>query len=76
MLRLREARLVAIARDESRCVVCRAGAGLTVHHRIPRYVSHDDRPANLVTVCRTCHDTIEELDRIALYLSWAHVLGI
>jgi hypothetical protein len=29
---------------------------------------------NLVTLCRACHDRIEALDAIDLYLSWRHVL--
>jgi 5-methylcytosine-specific restriction endonuclease McrA len=69
----RDSRLVAIARD-SRCLVCRSVEQLTTHHRIPRFVSRDDSPRNLVTLCRPCHDEVEQLDAIELYLSWANNL--
>jgi hypothetical protein len=51
-------------------VWCGTHEGLTTHHRIPRSISRDDRAANLATLCRTCHDLIEVLDAIPLYLSW------
>lgn len=69
----RDSRLVAIARD-GHCLVCRSGESLTAHHRIPRHISRDDSPRNLVTLCRPCHDEVEQLDSIELYLSWAHML--
>ena len=35
------------------------GHALHVHHIIPRSVEGSDHPENLITVCRSCHTTIE-----------------
>jgi 5-methylcytosine-specific restriction endonuclease McrA len=37
---------------------------LMAHHKVPRAVSRDDRPSNLIVLCRRCHDQVEELDKI------------
>jgi 5-methylcytosine-specific restriction endonuclease McrA len=64
------ARLTAIERDGRACQLCRGTDQITTHHRIPRHLSRNDRAANLVTVCRACHDVIEELDRLPAALDW------
>jgi 5-methylcytosine-specific restriction endonuclease McrA len=66
----RQQRARAIERDGCKCVVCRTSEELTAHHKIPRYISRDDSLRNLVTLCRACHDQIEELDAIPSYLLW------
>jgi hypothetical protein len=45
-------------RDHHECQACRGRSGdpiLTVHHIRPRSDGGSDRPANLVTLCKTCH---------------------
>ena len=50
-------RKIVLRRDENRC----QGSGvehdsqLHVHHRLPRSMGGRDDPANLVTLCSTCH---------------------
>ena len=68
------ARLAAIERDGGHCRLCGTSERLTVHHAIPRFIVRHHRPENLVCLCRGCHDVIEELDQLALYLSWAPYL--
>lgn len=67
-------RAEVVERDGCRCVLCRTSENLTAHHKIPWYVSRDDSPCNLVTLCRKHHDEVEELDAIEVYLSWQHAL--
>jgi 5-methylcytosine-specific restriction endonuclease McrA len=64
------ARLLTLARDGWRCLVCGGSERLTTHHRVPRHLSRNDRPANLIVVCRSCHDFAEELDRLPAALDW------
>lgn len=73
MRRYRDARRKALARDGC-CLVCGGLENLTTHHRIPRHISRDNSTRNLATLCRACHDLIEVLDAIPLYLSWAAYL--
>jgi 5-methylcytosine-specific restriction endonuclease McrA len=70
----RYVRLGALKRDGHQCFLCHADRDLSVHHRIPRHLSRDDSPGNLVTLCRQCHDTIEALDAVPVVLSWAPYL--
>jgi len=45
-------------RDRHTCQACRGQSGdprLTVHHLRQRQERGSDRPANLITLCRTCH---------------------
>jgi 5-methylcytosine-specific restriction endonuclease McrA len=66
----REIRDQVRQRDGCQCVMCRVVDGLTIHHLIPRHISHDDSLHNLVTLCRSCHDYIEALDAVPAYLDW------
>lgn len=66
----RSARLIALARD-GRCLICGTVEQLTTHHCIPRRLCPVNAPENLVTVCRTCHDLIEDLDAVSADLTWA-----
>jgi 5-methylcytosine-specific restriction endonuclease McrA len=61
---------VVLARDRV-CQVCRAASSLTAHHKVPRHISHDDSPANLIALCRACHSEVEQLDQLDSYLDWA-----
>jgi 5-methylcytosine-specific restriction endonuclease McrA len=63
-------RAKVLERDGCRCLVCRTTEALGVHHKYPWHIFRDDSLVNLVTVCRGCHDEIEQLDQIAIYLSW------
>lgn len=65
----RNARQQAIARDRC-CVVCQTAEQLTTHHKVPRAISRNDSPANLITLCRAHHLEVEELDLIDSYMSW------
>jgi 5-methylcytosine-specific restriction endonuclease McrA len=70
----KQQRAAAIDRDGCRCQICRTSEGLTVHHKVPWYISRDDGLDNLITLCRTCHDGIEQLDQVSIILSWAPLL--
>lgn len=52
---------VVKARDKHRCQSCRIKVGLSVHHIVPRDEGGKDYPPNLITLCKFCHDEIEEL---------------
>jgi 5-methylcytosine-specific restriction endonuclease McrA len=61
--RIRDRTLVAnFAARASSCAVCgqgRSGAVLDPHHVYPKGRGGDDVTANLVALCRTCHDDVE-----------------
>lgn len=47
-----------LARDRSRCTECGdhvSGRHAHVHHVLPRALGGNDAPANLITLCSTCH---------------------
>lgn len=51
-------RAYVLWRDRHECQACRGKSGdpkLTVHHIQRRADGGSDRPANLITLCRTCH---------------------
>lgn len=51
-----------------KCASCGATEKLSVHHMIPWRLTHDNRPENLVVLCRPCHsreDRLWEADLIA-----------
>jgi len=48
------------ARDKHACQSCGLKIGLTVHHILPREEGGKDYPPNLITLCRHCHDEVEE----------------
>jgi HNH endonuclease len=49
-------------RDEWRCVICEGETDLHVHHKIPRNKGGIHHPANLVTLCASCHGAVETAD--------------
>jgi 5-methylcytosine-specific restriction endonuclease McrA len=51
---------VVKARDKHACRSCGIKIGLTVHHILPREEGGTDFPPNLITLCKYCHDEIEE----------------
>jgi hypothetical protein len=69
----REARQWTLDRDGRMCVLCRSTDGLTVHHKIPRHLTRDSSPRNLVALCRRCHDLIELLDQLSTCLDWINI---
>jgi hypothetical protein len=69
----RETKADVIRRDEGRCIRCEASETvLDVHHRIPRGNGGTSRPeiaygmANLITLCRSCHEFVESFRATAL----------
>lgn len=58
----RKAREIALQRDQYRCRVCGGtGGGVQTHHVNGN--AKDDRPENLVTLCRSHHDELEAKKR-------------
>lgn len=51
----RAAKAFALARDDHACQQCHATSDLEVHHWEPYFISHNNHPDNLVTLCRSCH---------------------
>ncbi|WP_430509983.1 HNH endonuclease [Gottfriedia solisilvae] len=49
-------------RDNYRCVICEGETDLHIHHKIPRDKGGLHHPANLVTLCASCHGVIETAD--------------
>lgn len=68
----RETKVDVIARDEGRCIRCGSAESLDVHHRLPRGGGGTSRPeisfgmANLITLCRSCHNFVESYRTTAL----------
>jgi len=54
----RSLRNQVLARDKV-CRVCGIDAELTIHHIRPRSVGGKNKVYNLVLLCRSCHDSIE-----------------
>jgi 5-methylcytosine-specific restriction endonuclease McrA len=55
----REIREAILERDGYACKRCAATDDLVVHHIVAWKKSMDNRPENLITVCRSCHAIIE-----------------
>jgi 5-methylcytosine-specific restriction endonuclease McrA len=54
--------------EHGKCASCGVTEKLSVHHMIPWRLTHDNRPENLVVLCRPCHareDRLWEADLIA-----------
>lgn len=49
------AKAYVLARDEYACQQCNGKERLDVHHWEPYFISFDNSPDNLVTLCRECH---------------------
>lgn len=47
-----------LERDSYRCVLCGKPEGLEVHHIVWRFRGGSDRPKNLITLCKKCHDKV------------------
>lgn len=47
-----------IERDDFRCQMCGCGRDLEVHHILPRHLGGMDCSANLITLCKYCHDHV------------------
>ena len=52
-------RAAALKRAENHCAVCHAAAGLEVHHNTYERLGHE-RAADLVVLCRTCHQLFHD----------------
>lgn len=52
-------RLRALAKAENHCQVCHAAAGLEVHHNTYQRLGHE-RDADLVVLCRDCHELFHD----------------
>ncbi|WJH37087.1 HNH endonuclease [Paenibacillus sp. CC-CFT747] len=46
-------------RDQWKCAVCESESDLHVHHKIPRKLGGVHHPDNLVTLCASCHASVE-----------------
>lgn len=57
--KLREA---VMERDGYRCYICGKETNLHVHHIVPRIQGGPHIPENLITLCASCHGSIEKAD--------------
>jgi len=51
-------------RDKNSCAFCKRNVfeinpDNTIHHIIPKHLTNDDSPENLITLCEECHTTLE-----------------
>jgi hypothetical protein len=53
-----------------RCWRCRVRTATDAHHLRPRSLSFDDSPANIIPLCRPCHDLIERNQDDAVRDGW------
>lgn len=53
-------RTVVLERDGQCCVVCGSSENLSIHRIRPKAIGGKTRPENLVTLCRPCHDAVEQ----------------
>jgi hypothetical protein len=58
----RAVRGAILRRDHFKCYRCEDGnrRNLTVHHIIPREEGGNEEHENLITLCKACHDLVEE----------------
>jgi HNH endonuclease len=68
-------REVVLERDGHSCVVCGAGGGLQLHHRVRlgqggSRLPEAHAPQNLIAVCERCHDRIHSGPAEARLLGW------
>lgn len=54
----RNYREYVLERDSYRCVLCGEPENLEVHHIVWRFRGGSDRPKNLVTLCKSCHNKV------------------
>lgn len=43
------------------CAICGTQKRLDVHHIVPFRITHDNRPINLIPLCKKCHKRVESL---------------
>lgn len=67
-------RVQILRRDGHQCRKCPRRDSLTVHHIKPRAAGGSDNPANLLTLCATCHDWAE-IETAERGLSWAELIS-
>ena len=49
-----------LLRDNNTCQLCgKDNCKLDIHHKIPYRYSNDNSPSNLITLCKSCHSTVE-----------------
>lgn len=53
-------RAYVIARDHQRCVWCGGRDDLTIHHLRPAFIGGTTQVPNLITLCRSCHERMEQ----------------
>lgn len=53
-----DVREYVLERDSYRCVLCGSPVDREVHHIVWRFRGGSDRPKNLVTLCRDCHEKV------------------
>jgi 5-methylcytosine-specific restriction endonuclease McrA len=56
----RYAKAYVLERDDYTCQQCDVRENLEVHHWEPYFISFDNSPDNLVTLCRSCHQAKHE----------------
>lgn len=54
----KNAREYILERDSYRCVLCDDPESLEAHHIVWRFRGGSDRPKNLTTLCKSCHDKV------------------
>ncbi len=54
----KDVRQYVLERDSYRCVLCGDPEDLEIHHIVWRFRGGSDRPKNLVTLCKGCHDRV------------------
>jgi len=54
----KDVRQYVLERDSYRCVLCGDPEDLETHHIVWRFRGGSDRPKNLVTLCKGCHDKV------------------
>ncbi len=54
-----ETRKLALATAEHHCQLCNAGGELNVHHRTYERIG-EERPADLIVLCKDCHATFHD----------------
>lgn len=71
----RQSRLQAIARAPF-CAKCGTTKRLEVHHIVPFRMTRDNRPVNLIPLCKSCHKQVESIltDVLMTGLPARHVL--
>lgn len=49
-------------RDNYSCKICGVGTNLEIHHIVKLIHGGDNKPNNLITLCKSCHRAIDTLD--------------